>query len=574
MKAEGLLEELKSRLDIVDIISDYVELRRLGKNYKGLCPFHSEKTPSFIVSPDKQIFHCFGCGAGGNILSFVMRYENLSLSETVRLLAKKAGIDPGEYKFERKDEGLKDKLIDIHKEAKKAFSENLKRSREALAYLKNRGINEETINKFSIGYALKNWHSLCIHLRNKGVPDSLMLQSGLAASGEKGVYDVFRDRIIFPISDIQGNVIAFGGRVMDDSMPKYLNSPDTALFKKSATLYGLDHAKDGIRKNGYAIIVEGYFDVAVCHQFGLNNAAAPLGTALTAGHLQKLRRFTKKAVMVFDGDAAGKAAAKRSLPLLLEQGVAAKILLLPENDDPDSFLRRDGAKSFDALLSKAHPVIGFLLHDSGKEKTEAIHEALETIAYAKDTIMKEEFLRELSEKTGVRETVIREELSRVSKKLATKAEVKEDLRSASNKADANIYGEEFLLLSAVLAFPDRYNDILSLVSLEEFRSSMVGELLKKMGKAAGSVDLMLPSLTDEEKKLATRLAVNPGFDIENVDKNIDDCVRKIIMRRHDEQIRQAESAGDLKLLSSLLLKRQRLLKEGRLPETADRVGCR
>jgi len=550
MKAERLLEDIKTRLDIVDVISDYIELRRAGQNYKGLCPFHSEKTPSFVVSPDKQLFHCFGCGVGGNIINFVMRYDNLSFSESLKLLAKKAGIDLRGYKS-GSDEGIRERLIEIHKEASGLFAEGLRKSGLASTYLMDRGVKDESIRAFSLGYAPRDWHFLYNRLRAHGYSDSLILQSGLATSGERGIYDTFRDRIMFPISDIHGNVIAFGGRVMDESQPKYLNSPDTPLFKKGETLYGLNLAREWIRKNGYAIIVEGYFDVIACHQHGFNNAVAPLGTALTAGHLQKLKRFSKRALLVFDGDEAGRSAAMRSIPMLLEHEFSASILLLPGEDDPDTFLRRKGRDSFAHMLLKAESPVKFILRVSKKDKVETIHEALGVISAARDMIMREGLIRELSEGTGISEAVLREEIKKLSRKTRD---------SAGIRVPPAHYDEELLLLSAAIARPDRLDDIMRMVPVEEFRNATVRSIFEKLSAVSGRVDAILMSLNDEEKTIITGLTLNPGFDLEEVDRNIGDCIRRIALRRLDVRLREARLNGDLRLLNSLLLERQRLVK--------------
>ena len=569
MTSESLLEEIRARLDILDVIADYVELKKSGQNYKGLCPFHSEKTPSFMVSQDKQIFHCFGCGVGGNVVSFVMKYENLSFPESLRMLAKKAGINPKEFD-DGGQEGLREKLVGILKQVTGVFAGNLGKSKIASSYLSERGITGEVVGSFSLGYALKDWHSLVRTLRQQGIPDSLILQAGIASSGEKGIYDTFRDRIMFAISNAQGEVIAFGGRVMDDSQPKYLNSPETPLFKKGDTLYGLNLAREGMKRKGYAMIVEGYFDVIVSHQYGFSNAVAPLGTALTTGHLQKLKRFTKKAVLVFDGDEAGKAAARRSIPLLLEQGFGAKILLLPEKDDPDSFLRREGASPFATLLSGSRSVVDFLLGTAKKEKAEAVRDALEVIASAGDAIMKEELTRELSEKTGIRETVIREEMKKAGKGLKEKTRT----GGASLSPCPRPFGcdEEVLLLSAAISFPEKTGSILRAVPVGEFRNPTVRNIFGKLGAEDGGVRLneMISSLEEEERVLVTRLTVNPGFDIDAVDKNIEDCVRRIGERKLDarlrqvhEEIKRAEGRGEKDLLDTLLPERQKLIKEAR-----------
>jgi DNA primase len=521
-----------------------------------------------MVSPDKQIFRCFGCGVAGDLVNFVMKYENLSFPETLRLLAKKAGISLKEYRPPGGgNEGLREKLLEIHEAASRLFSENLRKSRTASAYLRERGLKEETIRVFSLGYALKEWHHLSHYLKEKGFPKPAVLQSGAVSSGEKGIYDTFRDRIMFPIFDLQGGIIAFGGRVMDDSQPKYLNSPDTPLFKKGETLYGLNFAREGIRKKGYAVIGEGYFDVIICHQHGFNNAIAPLGTALTSGHLQRLRRFTKKAVLVFDGDEAGKSAAKRSLPVLFEQGFSARILLLPPNDDPDSFLRKKGSAQFAELMEKAKSPMDFVVITAKGDRTETVHEALGIISVAADIIMKEELIRELSEKTGVGEAVLREEIKRMGKRPRERTKF-----PCSPHQRGLCYDEELLLLSAVIAFPEKLAHILQTLNVEQFRNPTVRGVFEKLGKneEGNSLDATISSLGDEEKALVAKLTFDPGFDHETVDKNVEDCIRIMSEREFDERrrqvhegIKQAEKKGDQELLYSLLQERQRLIKEAR-----------
>jgi len=563
MKDERILEELKARLDIVDVISDYIELKRAGQNYKGLCPFHSEKTPSFMVNPGKQRFHCFGCGTGGDIIQFAMKYENLSFQETLKLLAKKAGIDLKDYKVSKDDEGLRGKLLEIVKEASRVFAENLRKSKSAYAYLRGRGLTEETIRAFSLGYAVKEWHSLTNYLVHKGFSLSLILQSGIASSGDRGSYDTFRDRILFPISDVQGDIIAFGGRVMDDSHPKYLNSAESPLFKKGETLYGLNYAKDSIRRKGYAIVVEGYLDVMMSHQYGFDNTVAPLGTALTTGHLQKMKRFARKAVLVFDSDEAGKSAAKRSLPLLLEQGFGAKILLLPDKEDPDSFLKKHGNVPYEKLLSESRSVIDFVLDSSRKDKTETVHEAIGIISAASDTIMKEELIAELARKTDMSEAVIREEMRNLSRKLKGKRSAL--VTSRSSPGPAFCHDEELLLLSAVIAFPEKLDSVLSRVSFEDFRDPAIRHIFEKLSaeNTRKGFDAILSTLGDQEKTLVIGLTVNPGFDLENVDKNVEDCIKKKVMCRFETMNKQAHVKGDREELNALLLEKRRLIKEAR-----------
>ncbi|MCL5022102.1 MAG: DNA primase [Nitrospirae bacterium] len=559
MKDERLLEELKTRLDIVELISDYVELRRAGRNYKGLCPFHAEKTPSFMVSPEKQIFHCFGCDTGGNLIQFVMKYENLSFPEALTFLAKKAGITLKEFRgHQGGHDEAREKLLEILEVSSQVFRENLVKSGRATAYLRGRGLSEESLGLFSLGFALRDWHYLSHYLEGKEYTRTLLLRSGVVSSGEKGMYDTFRDRIMFPLYGMQGETIAFGGRVMDDAQPKYLNSPDTPLFRKGETLYDLHRAKEGIRKEGCALVVEGYFDVIICSQYGFHNAVAPLGTALTAGHLRKLRRFTKKAVLVFDGDEAGKSAARRSIPLLLEQGFSASILLLPPDHDPDSFLRKSGADRFRAELTKAGSAVDFLVAVSKADKTETVRETLRVISCASDTIMKEELIRELSEKTGTRETVIREEMKKMGKR---PKEMVKTTRSAERQCLP--YDEELLLLSAVIAFPEKLAYILQMVPPEQFKNRTVRSILERLGAAEGRFepDSLLPSLDEEEQALVRKVTFDPGFDYEAVDKNIEDCIRKKVRGKFEERNKKAQMTGDREVLNALLLEKRRLLRE-------------
>jgi len=555
MKSDRLLEDIKARLDIIELVSDYLELRKSGQNYKANCPFHSEKTPSFMVSPSKQIFHCFGCGAGGDIVGFVMKYENMNFSEAVKMLAKKAGIKLSEYRFEADTSEKKDKLYAIQKEALNVFVENLKKSKTGSSYLAKRGIAEEMIAAFSLGYADKEWKTIYEHLKAKGFDDPLITQSGLVFSGEKGLHDMFRNRLIFPIFNVQGDAIAFGGRAIDDSMPKYLNSPETLLFKKGETLYAMNLAKDEIRKKDYVMVAEGYLDVIMCHQYGFKNVVAPLGTALTPGHLQKLGRFTKKVLLVFDSDAAGIAAAKRSIALLFEHGFKSKVLLLPEGDDPDSFLRKNSSQAFQSRLSKAKSMVDFILGLKG-ERTDNIRTAVGIISNTKDLILKEELFKELSEKSGVRESVLRGESRSYEQTHRILGGV------VASKATTLLYNEDILLLSAIVSFPDRAPYIFENLNMESVRNPLVKNIFQKIRPSADkfTMNAMLGILEEEEKALVTRLSLNPGLDLEHVDKNIRDCLRKIAHCEIEEKIKEAKSTGDLRRLSNLLAEKQKITR--------------
>jgi len=555
MKTDRILEDIKSRLDIIELVSDYIELKKAGQNYRANCPFHAEKTPSFMVSQSKQIFHCFGCGAGGDIFGFVMKYENLNFQEALKMLAKKAGVQLSGYRFEDGLAERKERLYVIQKEALNAFTGNLKKSKTAIAYLDKRGVSQEMVEAFSLGYADRGRKVLYDHLKAKGFDDLLITQSGLIFTGESGLHDVFKNRIMFPIFNIQGDAVAFGGRAIDDSMPKYLNSPETLLFKKSETLYGLNVAKDEIRKKGYVMITEGYLDVIMCYMHGFLNVVAPLGTALTTGHLQKFGRFTKKVLLVFDSDAAGIAAAKRSLSILYEHGFRSKVLLLPEGDDPDSFLRKNGSRAFQIKLSKSESMVDFILRLKG-DKSDNVRTAIGIIDNAKDLILREELFKELAEKSGIREAVLRGETKRYEQRAGIAR------TPAAAKTAEFFYDEEVLLLSAIVAFPDRAPYIFDNLNIDRVCNPVVRHIFQEIKPSADRLNMntMLGILNDEGKALITRLSLNPGFDIEHVDNNIRDCLRDMAHCEIEEKIRLAKTSGDLRLLNSLLAEKQKMAR--------------
>ncbi len=556
MKSEGLLEEIKSRIDIVDFISEYVNLKKAGQNYKSLCPFHSEKTPSFMVSAPKQIFHCFGCGAGGDIVTFLMKHDNISFAEALRYLAKKAGIEIEKFSFDRGLSEKREKLLLINREAMKYFIKNFQDSEMAKNYLKKRGISEECFHRFSIGYSFETRDSLFKHLKKMGYSDSLIKDAGLAVSDDRGYRDVFRRRIIFPICNYQNDVIAFGGRVLDDSLPKYLNSPETEIFKKNEILFALNLAKEEIKKAGYAIIVEGYLDAIVSHQYGFKNVVAPLGTALTTRHLQRLRLLTEKVILVFDSDEAGINAARRSLATICECNFSAKVLLLPKGEDPDSFLRKNGAESFKKMLSQSMSMIKFILNASRGDRIDAIKETLETISGMTDLIKTEELLGELVDRSKMNESVLRSELKKVKKKSGTSAlEVLRHDRK-SNK-------EEYLLMSGIIAFPEKAEYVLQRLDVATLRDETIRSLLKKV-KTLGdtfSLSSLIDKADDKEKSLITELSLKPGFDLEHIDRNIDDCLHTLMIKSIDKKRKLAEESGDIELLNALLKERRRLMKK-------------
>jgi DNA primase len=558
MNSEKLIEEIKSRIDIVNFISDYVSLKKSGQNYKGLCPFHSEKTPSFMVSQPKQIFHCFGCNAGGDMVSFLMKHENLSFSEALRYIAKKAGIRIEDFGPDKDFSVKREKILQVNEEAVKFFIKNLTASKGPIDYLKKRGVSEESLKSFSIGYAADQWDALYVHLRKAGYTDSFILNARLGIADGKGSRDFFRKRIIFPISNFKNDVVAFGGRVMDNSLPKYLNSPETDVFKKSETLFAINLARDEIRKKGHAIIVEGYLDAIICHQYGFKNTIAPLGTALTSKHLQKLKLLTDKVILVFDSDAAGIAAARRSLAILCESDFKAKVLLLPESEDPDSFLRKNGELPFQKMIADALSMIEFLLKTAKEERTDQVREVLSMVANVKDILRTEEMLGELADRSRMNESALRSELERIKKKIGLQA-----VQGAKSTIIPSPR-EELLLLSAVISFPEKAETVLSRFNVEDIRDETIRSLFHKIKTCGDNVSIMslIENADATERALITKLSVDPGFDPELADQNIDDCLQTMAYKSYEERKRLAEAKepDDLALHNALLEEKRRFSK--------------
>ena len=353
---EEVIEEVRMRNDIVDVISGYVKLQRKGSNYFGLCPFHNEKSPSFSVSPGKQMYYCFGCGAGGNVITFIMEYENYSFTEALNLLAERAGValPKQEYSPEaRAQEDLKKNLLEINKLAANYFYYQLKhpQGKAGYDYLKNRQLTDDTIRHFGLGFANKTSDDLYRFLKDKGYPDSLLKETGLVTIEERGAHDKFWNRVMFPILDVNNRVIGFGGRVMGDGTPKYLNSPETRLFDKSRNLFGLNYARTSREK--YMLICEGYMDVIAMHQAGFTNSVASLGTAFTSQHASLLKRYTDQVVLTYDSDGAGVKAALRAVPILKDVGMSVKVLNMRPYKDPDEFIKNLGADAFRQRIEEA-----------------------------------------------------------------------------------------------------------------------------------------------------------------------------------------------------------------------------
>lgn len=410
---EETIERVKQENDIVDVISETVRLKRTGRSYVGLCPFHNDKSPSFSVSQDKQIYKCFSCGEAGNVITFVMKQKNLTFIEAVKVLAEKANIPINLGNGEpSKISKKKDLLYKVNVEAGRYFFGNLMADKKAKEYFINRGIQESTIRKFGLGYAKDGWNNIIYHLKRKGINESVMLEAGLVSKNEQRgtVYDRFRNRVMFPVFDIKGRVIGFGGRVLDDSKPKYLNSPETLVFEKGTNLYGLNLAIKSDMKERYFIIVEGYMDCISLHQYGITNAVASLGTALTVNQARLLKRYADKVIISYDADVAGQTATLRGLEILRNAGFDVRVLLIPKGKDPDEFIRANGKEAFLKLIETAMPLINYRL----KRAEEGINfkDEQSVITYGKrvtgilaelDPVEKDVYIKYVSENTGLKE---------------------------------------------------------------------------------------------------------------------------------------------------------------------------
>lgn len=354
--SDELIEEIRSKNDVVDVISSYVKLKKQGSTYFGLCPFHNEKSPSFSVTPSKQMYYCFGCGEGGNVYSFIMKYENYTFVEAVKMLADRAGVALPEQENseeERKKADLRTSLLDIQKKAAMYFHHQLKSEKGAvgLRYFHDRGLDNETIVRFGLGYSNKTSNDLYQYMKTFGYSDEILKESGLFSFSEKGTYDKFWNRVMFPILDINNRVIGFGGRVMGEGEPKYLNSPETRIFEKSRNLYGMNFAR--ISKKSYLLICEGYMDVIALHRAGFTNAVAALGTAFTDQHAMLIKRYVKEVVLTFDSDGAGRKAALRAIPILKKAGISIKVLDMTPYKDPDEFIKNMGAEEYQKRIDNA-----------------------------------------------------------------------------------------------------------------------------------------------------------------------------------------------------------------------------
>jgi DNA primase len=446
-EAGSFAERVKQQADIVRVIGEYVRLKKSGQNFTGLCPFHQEKTPSFAVHPVKQIYHCFGCGAGGDVFKFVMEMEKSAFPEAIRTVAEKCGIaipKPRERSpEERRENQQRSALVEMHREAAAFFARQLHDSPEgkvALAYLEERGLDRETMTRFGLGFAPSAGDSLLRHLKAK-FPEKLLEVSGLLSRDQSGrLYDRFRRRIMFPIANESGKVIAFGGRAMGDDMPKYMNSPETPIYSKSTVLYHVDRAKEALRQNDFAVLVEGYMDAIAVARAGITNVVASCGTSLAEPQIKLLGRFTRRVVVNYDPDTAGQVATERSLTLLLEKEFDVRVLALPGGADPDKFLKEQGADAYRQLLAKAPPYLDYLIgrarhmdRSTAAGKVAALNFLMPYVQRLPNRLLRSEWATRIASELRVDEPVLREALRRAAAERRSEVKPKAELLTPAVK---------------------------------------------------------------------------------------------------------------------------------------------
>ena len=515
---DELIEEVRMKNDIVDVISGYVKIQKKGSSYFGLCPFHSEKSPSFSVSPQKQMYYCFGCGAGGNVFTFIMEYENYTFQEAIKFLAQKAGVSlpEAEYTEEvRKKEGKRAKLLEINKEAAKYVYYQLRGSngRAASQYLKGRELSDETINKFGLGFANMTSNDLVKYLKSKGYDDKLLQEAGLATFDEKyGMHDKFWNRVMFPIQDINHRVIGFGGRVMGDGKPKYLNSPETMIFDKSRNLYGLNLARTS-RKNNM-ILCEGYMDVITMHQAGFSQAVASLGTAFTEGQATLLKRYTQEVILSYDSDGAGVTAALRAIGILKEAGLTGKVLNLEPYKDPDEFIKNRGQEAFQERLDQAENTFFFELRmlqrdynlKDPEEKTRFHREIAKKLCGFSEEVERENYIQAVADKYQIGFDNLRKLVLSYAEQTGFAKPVERPKSGIQKKAapDENRKKTQRMLLTWLTDEPALYQKIKKYISPEDFTEDLYRKVAEKLfdGLDRGEMNpaSIISMFTDEEEQ--------------------------------------------------------------------------
>jgi DNA primase len=595
---QTFIDDLRRQADIVRVVGDYVTLKKKGANWMACCPFHQEKTPSFSVNPSKNIFYCFGCGKGGSVFNFVMELEGLSFPESVRVVAEKVGVPLPEVVDDKRFEAKRkeaDDVIQLNAWAlefwERQLAEENAEARAAREYVEGRGLNQETVKTFRLGYAPNSWEALGNYLKSKGATVGQIERSGLVVKKEQGgYYDRFRGRLIFPVTDAQGRPVAFGARAMrPGDEPKYLNSPETAAYTKGRHLFGLAVTREEIRRKKFAILVEGYLDLIVPFQHGVRNVVASLGTALTAEQAKLLNRFARKVVVNYDGDRAGINAAKRAIEVLLPEDFEVKVLVLPEGADPDEFVRAHGADEYNRRRGEAAPHMQFVLEQAMRdrnlhnppEKSEAVAEVLPFVRAVRNPIQKREYFDIVLDSLRVEDLSLRQELwktvsARDPKAAAGEEEIKKKVARASVGAPTVA---EKRLLELLLHDPDLRGYVLPQVHESDYEglaTAAIFEALRRADAAGSEVGFdslnellggdpaqaFLPELWMHEPERAEGEAVDSFL------AEAEGCLTTLRLMSYDRRIKElaaeiaaAGRAGDEERSGSLLMKMFELKKQ-------------
>ena len=567
---EGLIDDIQARVDIAELIGRYVPLKRSGRHFKANCPFHKEKTPSFMVNTDKQIFHCFGCGVGGNVFSFLMQHDRLTFPEAVRQVAEQVGLRlPESERTGRHDAA--EGLVTLMEKVCRYFERTLQASQGASArsYLKQRGVSEAACRLFRLGVAPEGWDHLLKAARVTGVTPAQLELAGLVIKGTSSSYDRFRHRLIFPIIDVRGRVVGFGGRSLDGKEPKYLNSPETSLYTKGRHVFGLVQAKEAIAAQRTAVLVEGYFDCVVLADGGITHVVSPLGTALTMEQARLLKRYAERVILAFDADAAGEQATLRGIDVLVEAGLEVRVAQLPQGVDPDEYLLAHGRERLEELLEQSLGIFEFLLQTalrrhSGKgveERVNAAQFVLPTIARIPDAILRSEYVRLLAGRLRLDEQAVVQELAKVQPRTQAveTPEAASSHRNGHTKPSVRVAakGPEALFAAMIVDDPHRWLDVAHQVTLDQISDPMVRRALAVVAELHASA-AGRPVVTAQ---VVSRLAAEGSAEVVAVlmkllqsvpssDEVFEDCVRRLqqdatrrVAAEKREHIRQAQEAG-------------------------------
>lgn len=584
--SDELIDEIKNKNDIVDIISQYVVLKRSGRNFFGLCPFHKEKSPSFSVSPDKQIFHCFGCGVGGNVFHFMSKIENISFKEALETLADKAGVELPllENDGDSMLAALKSKVYEINKCAAEFYHENLYKqtAKPAQEYVKKRKLDNNTLKSFLIGYS-GNFNELYMLLKQKGYTEEEILASSLVNKTEDGKYiDRFRKRLMFPIQDVRGRVIAFGGRVLDDSKPKYINSPENIVYSKGRHLYGLNVAKKYETKK--IIIVEGYMDAVSLHQRGIHNAVASLGTAMTEAQGRLLRKSSEQVIIGYDSDGAGQAATQRGLDILQALGCDVRVLQIEGAKDPDEFVVKYGPERFEKQVEKAISLVEYKVKTLSKnlnleianDKIKFLKEIAKVLSKIENSIEKEVYIDKIASEYRISKEAIYAEISKLENinnkgsKLLERAKPKLEIKE--NKiVDEQIDKREKLVIYLLINYPEKsYNIIRKNIGITDFKSErnqlIVKKLYEELEKGNSNISNIIDWFEDEQTVNYLSWILAYDFEITEVNKCISDLINiyakenilkqrnEIIKRLEENDLSKEESYELEKMLNEIIIK--------------------